>query len=845
MSTGNLKHNAAELFGRQEELDRLDKAWADDRVNVMVIEAFGGSGKTALVSDWMDQLAWKGWRDAQSVFDWSFYSQGTRDTGEGDMAVSADAFLQAALEFFGDKDPTAGSPTDRGRRLAQLVAKQNSLLVLDGVEPLQHPPGPVQGRLTDPGLEALLRNLAAQNTGLCIVTTREPIPELDGRRTVDAWPLHQLSEIDGAALLHSLGVTKAGDADNIPRDDKELRQAVCEVDGHALTLGLMGRFLALDCDGDIRQRDTVTLADADPQWDYDPSTPYGHAFKVMRAYERWFTDEKAERNEHERQACRQQLAILRLLGLFNRPASAGCLNALCDKPIPGLTDDLTHFTSRDWKRCVNRLREIGLVRPIKDTPGKIADCGLDSHPILRTYFANELRTKSPEAFAAAHGRLFDFLCENTEHQPDTLAGLQPLYQAVTHGCLAGRHQEACDKIYWDRIQRGEEAYSTKKLGALGSDLGAIASFFDSPWSRLSSNLSEPDQAWLLSEASFSLRALGRLTEARDPMRISGEMDVELKKWKGAAASYSNLSELELTLGALSSSVLSGRRAIEFADRSEDAFHRMSKPTKAAYALHQHGESAEAHELFAQAEQMQAASSQYELLYSLRGFCFCDLLLAPAERAAWSILCKRQDASRRSDATPDSKPAASALPLTDALDACQEVTRRATQTLEWGEGGYSVLDIALDHLTLARSSLYRSILEFSGQPTADTLSDLAPELDNALNGLRAAGTMHHVPKALLTASWFAWLWQRCDDKRQHASLPDSLQFSPEHFLDEAHLIAQRGPMPLFLADIHLHRARLFADKDQLIKARDLIQKHEYFRRTPELEDAEQWLNTVDR
>ena len=50
----------------------------------------------------------------------------------------------------------------------------------------------------------------------------------------------------------------------------------------------------------------------------------------------------------------------------------------------------------------------------------------------------------------------------------------------------------------------------------------------------------------------------------------------------------------------------------------------------------------------------------------------------------------------------------------------------------------LLDIALDHLTLARSSLYRSILESSGQPSADTLIHIAPELDKALNGLRAAG-----------------------------------------------------------------------------------------------------------
>jgi hypothetical protein len=53
--------------------------------------------------------------------------------------------------------------------------------------------------------------------------------------------------------------------------------------------------------------------------------------------------------------------------------------------------------------------------------------------------------------------------------------------------------------------------------------------------------------------------------------------------------------------------------------------------------------------------------------------------------------------------------------------------------------------------------------------------------------------------------------------------------------------------LFMADIHLHRARLFfreakypweSPQVDLIEARRLIEKHGYLRRKEELEDAEQ-------
>ena len=55
------------------------------------------------------------------------------------------------------------------------------------------------------------------------------------------------------------------------------------------------------------------------------------AFKVMIAYERWLQSAGPERQ--------RELAILRLTGLFDRPMSRDCLQALRAEPaIPGLTE---------------------------------------------------------------------------------------------------------------------------------------------------------------------------------------------------------------------------------------------------------------------------------------------------------------------------------------------------------------------------------------------------------------------------------------------------------------------------------------------------------------------------
>ena len=82
----------------------------------------------------------------------------------------------------------------------------------------------------------------------------------------------------------------------------------------------------------------------------------------------------------------------------------------------------------------------------------------------------------------------------------------------------------------------------------------------------------------------------------------------------------------------------------------------------------------------------------------------------------------------------------------------------------------------------------------------------------------------VPKGLLTRAWL----------RSALGDPDGARAD----LDEAQEIAERGPMPLFLADIHLYRARLFHDRAALAEARRLIEKHGYGRRREELADLEE-------
>jgi hypothetical protein len=583
------------------------------------------------------------------------------------------SFFQKALEHFGDPEPE--KPEKKAARLAKLIQKQRSLLILDGLEPLQYPPHhPQTGQITDPDLRELLGLLAQFNPGLCLVSSRQALSDF---RSGDASPIrqHDLEDLPleaAVSLLRKMQITGT---------DEDLKQAAKDYACHALSLIVLGRFLFVK-GGDIRIRDQIKLERASENRNQQITR---NAWHVLEAYEEWLSSPQG--NAADVQA-------LRLTRLFDRPASVDCLAALRRPPaMAGLTDALVGLSDDKWNGVLLRLHEAHLIQlrfpaveagsfAPRPEPCQVA---LDAHPLIREYFAKRLREQQPEAFREAHSRLFDHLCATTEHRPDGLDGLQPLYQAVVHGCLAGRQPEACVKVYHERILRGtgdDGYYSAHKLGAIGADLGAVAAFFDQPWSLLSPNLGEAAQSWLLNEAGYRLGALGRLTEAREPMRVGLERRVREKSWANAARSASNLSELEVTLGLLGEAVVSARRGIEFADESGDAFQQMCNRITAADALHQSGTPGERREsrgLFEKAESLQREDQpQFDLLYSLQGFRYCDLILAPAERAAWNVVLSLGDKNR------------GALPASERSDATRSGASResAVRLAEREEGGPS-------------------------------------------------------------------------------------------------------------------------------------------------------------
>ena len=479
ISVARLPVTGSDVFGREEDIAFLDRAWANKNVNVVTIVAWGGVGKSTLINHWLRRMAAQHYRSAELVFGWSFYRQGT----SGDTS-SADEFLDAALTWFGDPDPRIGTPWEKGERLAKLVAYRRTLLVLDGLEPLQNPPGPQEGRLREPSLQAFLRELAAFNPGLCVITTRTPVADLADHERSSALrrELEHLSSAAGANLLCALGV-KGHEA--------ELRTASDEVDGHCLALTLLGSFLTDAYDGDIRYYAEVSARLA-------RDVRQGvHARKVMESYQTWFGEGP-------------ELSLLRMLGLFDRPVDEKALGILMNPPvIGGVTEPLIDLSQTEWRTILGRLRRASLLAgEDPHNPGY-----LDTHPLVREYFGEQLRSQQKDAWKECNRRLYNYYRTLASQLPDSVRDMEPLFLATIFGCNAGLFRDALHEIYIPRIQRGNACFTANVLGARGALLSVLAHFFGhGRWGSPvelgaeGQSLTAEDQLFILTQAGLYLTA---------------------------------------------------------------------------------------------------------------------------------------------------------------------------------------------------------------------------------------------------------------------------------------------------------------------------------------------------
>ena len=264
---------------------------------------------------------------------------------------------------------------------------------------------------------------------------------------------------------------------------------------------LLGSYLTDAFNGDIRFRKEVSERLA-----HDVRQGV-HARKVMESYQAWFGEGP-------------EMSVLRMLGLFDRPVDEKALGALLKPPpIQGLTESLTNLSPTEWRTILARLRRARLLaREDPHNPGQ-----LDTHPLVREYFGEQLRSQQPDAWKECNRRLFHHYQTLAPQLPNSFSEMEPLFSAVIFGCNAGLFREALHEVYIPRIQRGNAYFAANNLGARGALLSALVQFFqEGRWGSFvevgveGQSLTAEDQLFVLMQAGLYLTATRGLgaSEAR-------------------------------------------------------------------------------------------------------------------------------------------------------------------------------------------------------------------------------------------------------------------------------------------------------------------------------------------
>jgi hypothetical protein len=518
--------------------------------------------------------------------------------------------------------------------------------------------------------------------------------------------------------------------------------------------------------------------------------------------------------------------------------------------------------TRDRRAVVEALRELarrGLIATF-DERAPFDKASVDCHPLVREYFGERLKELDRETFKAMHGRLYDhyryaglpvafrdpvahaalaivaaypdsrvthwrklaagldpggdtppilrttdsvarqraaeiiqrpdFDATLKKFLPEDEAGMTPLFSSINHGCLAGRPRDTLNEIYLSRVMRGRASFAIRRLALYGPTLAALACFFDTPFVCPKADFTAKEQSLLFGQVAYRLRAVGRMADAIAAMRAAQKLDIILQDSEMAHGSSNNVCEMALAIGWLrgpEGAVIAGSQAVEYGDMVGQPFAREGARVAYAEALHCAGEIANSETVFREAERIHR-TAQDTNLYSLGGLHYGILLVNRGR--------------------------------------IEEVSFRARLDLDWQKYASRIpLNTAFAHLLYALAEVrnngaYKHKNGTSGIVAAANL--VAISLDH----IRKANVDDHLPLALMINAEAQWRAKQLETAHLN--------------MREAETIAARGPMPLFMADAHLLRARialsqgdLDATKEKRDAALELIAKHGYGRAAPEL------------
>ncbi len=580
------------FVGQKEMLEIITEWYKNPEVRIGALISWGGVGKSAIVRKWYDTLESNGIKP-DSIFWWGFY----RNT-------YLEQFLNALLRYVSQgriKPETIKSTWDKADLIKEYIHQRTYLIMLDGFEQMQKSKsGDEFGKMMHRECTELLHYLAdaPKADGLCLITTRYPLKDLNEwlERSYKNLSLIDLNIPDSLLMLRGRGVKGS---------EKDMTEVINRYKGHVLSLTSVAGYLNRYYDGDIKQAPEVEFVLGDRERFKDVN-------KLLRKY--------AEKmSESER-------VFLYIFSLFRKEVTENDFAGVFRHEIEdtNFNDVLVKMSELDFRDLINGLVDWRLISydEIKKS--------YTTHPLIKGYFESDFEKKNKRL---CHKRIYQYFGECAPERPETLEEMQPLFEQVYHGCVAGLYDEVLDSVYWEKIFRKEKRFITFKLGAWEINLSLARTFFpENALSQMPFVSEKSDQSWLINEAGLALLNIGKPEEAKELFLRKINM-FKYKDWKNTSVGYQNLSvgyqnlaDLQFRTGEIVDGLNSSKKALHAAEKVKFDNSIWNSKAYLAWILHLLGKGEEANNWFRQADELKRKISGNRL-HSWIGVFYADFFIS--------------------------------------------------------------------------------------------------------------------------------------------------------------------------------------------------------------------------
>lgn len=431
----------------------------------------------------------------------------------------------------------------------------------------------------------------AKGKGLCLITSRYPLTDIkkwEGS-SYQRLEIDRLSTKEGRALFKKVGVKGS---------KEEVDTVIEEYNGHALSLTLLSKYLFEDFKGDIRKAKDIPPFHSDRE-------AGGKAHRILLWYEKQLTE--------------AQRSFMKIFSLFRKALREedfeGVFRSKMETPI---NQELIHIPYFSFKRMVDNLCDRRLI-----TKGQ--DDTYTTHPLIKGYFESIFLEKDRKL---CHKCIYQYIGSYAPERPETLEEMQPLFEQVYHGCRGGMYENSLYNVYWPRIQRKDEFFLIKKLGAWKTDLGILKSFFVEGDFKNDPFVVEPRaKSYLILETALVLQMVGMVSEAEGQYRKVIEFAISQRDWKSTSVGYQNFAELQIRTGCLKDAEINSRQALRFAMKIKYKKFEYYSIAYYAYALFLMGNMDSARLEFEKADKLQKEYDPSEKFLPFRNTWYSDFLLA--------------------------------------------------------------------------------------------------------------------------------------------------------------------------------------------------------------------------